>query len=216
MLTFKKADNHVKLKMMATKCVRFYEYVNTCRHDRTLLPPICFMRWIVSHERRWHAHFRFLCSAVSSQEHSAHLMPNNRDLREWIRDKISVFCVFRRFSWSCWRSVLTASGRQSATNSSRTSTGSLSPSMKRAGTLRCPSWSKQNTTTKKHLLKYQWGNIYCALQKLTHLYDTLHRAYTKVIEVMHTGKRLLGTYFRVAFFGQVNVALGFKLAGSHK
>ncbi|KAF3706389.1 Dedicator of cytokinesis protein 9 [Channa argus] len=39
-------------------------------------------------------------------------------------------------------------------------------------------------------------------EKLTHLYDTLHRAYTKVIEVMHTGKRLLGTYFRVAFFGQ--------------
>lgn len=42
-----------------------------------------------------------------------------------------------------------------------------------------------------------------AKQKLTHLYDTLHRAYTKVMEVMHTGKRLLGTYFRVAFFGQV-------------
>lgn len=41
------------------------------------------------------------------------------------------------------------------------------------------------------------------LQKLTHVYDTLHRAYTKVLEVMHTGKRLLGTYFRVAFFGQV-------------
>uniref|UniRef100_A0A673BLF6 Dedicator of cytokinesis 9b n=1 Tax=Sphaeramia orbicularis TaxID=375764 RepID=A0A673BLF6_9TELE len=41
-------------------------------------------------------------------------------------------------------------------------------------------------------------------EKLTHLYDTLHRAYTKVMEVMHTGKRLLGTYFRVAFFGQVN------------
>lgn len=40
-------------------------------------------------------------------------------------------------------------------------------------------------------------------QKLTHLYDTLHRAYTKVMEVMHSGKRLLGTYFRVAFFGQV-------------
>ncbi|XP_008423168.1 dedicator of cytokinesis protein 9-like isoform X10 [Poecilia reticulata] len=39
-------------------------------------------------------------------------------------------------------------------------------------------------------------------EKLTHLYDTLHRAYTKVMEVMHTGKRLLGTYFRVAFFGQ--------------
>lgn len=42
-----------------------------------------------------------------------------------------------------------------------------------------------------------------ANQKLTHLYDTLHRAYTKVMEVMHSGKRLLGTYFRVAFFGQV-------------
>ncbi|XP_010771881.1 dedicator of cytokinesis protein 9-like [Notothenia coriiceps] len=39
-------------------------------------------------------------------------------------------------------------------------------------------------------------------QKLAHLYDTLHRAYSKVTEVMHTGKRLLGTYFRVAFFGQ--------------
>ncbi|KAJ8003348.1 hypothetical protein DPEC_G00147390 [Dallia pectoralis] len=39
-------------------------------------------------------------------------------------------------------------------------------------------------------------------EKLTHLYDTLHRAYTKVIEVMHSGKRLLGTFFRVAFFGQ--------------
>uniref|UniRef100_A0A6Q2YUV2 Dedicator of cytokinesis 9b n=1 Tax=Esox lucius TaxID=8010 RepID=A0A6Q2YUV2_ESOLU len=39
-------------------------------------------------------------------------------------------------------------------------------------------------------------------EKLSHLYDTLHRAYTKVIEVMHSGKRLLGTFFRVAFFGQ--------------
>nr|XP_020441761.1 LOW QUALITY PROTEIN: dedicator of cytokinesis protein 9-like [Monopterus albus] len=39
-------------------------------------------------------------------------------------------------------------------------------------------------------------------EKLTHLYGTLHRAYTKVMEVMHTGKRLLGTYFKVAFFGQ--------------
>ncbi|XP_016894015.1 dedicator of cytokinesis protein 9-like isoform X3 [Cynoglossus semilaevis] len=39
-------------------------------------------------------------------------------------------------------------------------------------------------------------------EKLSHLYDTLHRAYTKVIEVMHSGKRLLGTHFRVAFFGQ--------------
>ncbi|KAM4695932.1 dedicator of cytokinesis protein 11 isoform 1-T1 [Rhinophrynus dorsalis] len=39
-------------------------------------------------------------------------------------------------------------------------------------------------------------------EKLTQLYRTLHGAYTKIIEVMHSGKRLLGTYFRVAFFGQ--------------
>lgn len=51
-----------------------------------------------------------------------------------------------------------------------------------------------------------------AEQKLTHLYDTLHRAYTKVMEVMHTGKRLLGTFFRVAFFGQVRVRVLFLLS----
>uniref|UniRef100_A0A8C7F692 Dedicator of cytokinesis 11 n=1 Tax=Oncorhynchus kisutch TaxID=8019 RepID=A0A8C7F692_ONCKI len=39
-------------------------------------------------------------------------------------------------------------------------------------------------------------------QKLSRLYDTLHRAYNKILEVMHTGRRLLGTYFRVAFYGQ--------------
>uniref|UniRef100_A0A8D1R9N4 Dedicator of cytokinesis protein 9 n=1 Tax=Sus scrofa TaxID=9823 RepID=A0A8D1R9N4_PIG len=41
-------------------------------------------------------------------------------------------------------------------------------------------------------------------ERLAHLYDTLHRAYSKVTEVMHSGRRLLGTYFRVAFFGQVS------------
>ncbi|XP_035263368.1 dedicator of cytokinesis protein 11 isoform X2 [Anguilla anguilla] len=39
-------------------------------------------------------------------------------------------------------------------------------------------------------------------EKLSRLYDTLHRAYAKVLEVMRTGRRLLGTYFRVAFYGQ--------------
>uniref|UniRef100_A0A8D0G5U2 Dedicator of cytokinesis 11 n=1 Tax=Sphenodon punctatus TaxID=8508 RepID=A0A8D0G5U2_SPHPU len=39
-------------------------------------------------------------------------------------------------------------------------------------------------------------------EKLTQLYRTLHGAYTKILEVMHTKKRLLGTFFRVAFFGQ--------------
>uniref|UniRef100_A0A672NHS7 Dedicator of cytokinesis protein 9-like n=1 Tax=Sinocyclocheilus grahami TaxID=75366 RepID=A0A672NHS7_SINGR len=47
-------------------------------------------------------------------------------------------------------------------------------------------------------------------EKLAHLYDTLHRAYTKVMEVMHSGKRLLGTFFRVAFFGQVRQCNGSK------
>lgn len=40
-------------------------------------------------------------------------------------------------------------------------------------------------------------------QKLSRLYDTLHRAYNKIMEVIQSGRRLLGTYFRVAFFGQV-------------
>uniref|UniRef100_A0A4W6D5C7 Dedicator of cytokinesis 11 n=1 Tax=Lates calcarifer TaxID=8187 RepID=A0A4W6D5C7_LATCA len=39
-------------------------------------------------------------------------------------------------------------------------------------------------------------------EKLSRLYDTLHRAYNKIMEVMQSGRRLLGTYFRVAFYGQ--------------
>ncbi|XP_053129814.1 dedicator of cytokinesis protein 11 isoform X3 [Hemicordylus capensis] len=39
-------------------------------------------------------------------------------------------------------------------------------------------------------------------EKLTQIYRTLHGAYTKILEVMQTKKRLLGTYFRVAFYGQ--------------
>uniref|UniRef100_A0A4W2I0R5 DOCKER domain-containing protein n=1 Tax=Bos indicus x Bos taurus TaxID=30522 RepID=A0A4W2I0R5_BOBOX len=38
---------------------------------------------------------------------------------------------------------------------------------------------------------------------LTQVYRTLHGAYPKILEVMHTKKRLLGTFFRVAFYGQV-------------
>ncbi|CAG5929495.1 unnamed protein product [Menidia menidia] len=40
-------------------------------------------------------------------------------------------------------------------------------------------------------------------EKLSRLYETLHRAYSKIKEVVHSGRRLLGTYFRVAFYGQV-------------
>ncbi|CAN0290885.1 unnamed protein product [Lampetra fluviatilis] len=39
-------------------------------------------------------------------------------------------------------------------------------------------------------------------QRLSQVYNTLHLAYKKVVEVTHSGRRLLGTFFRVAFFGQ--------------
>uniref|UniRef100_A0A3P8W7G4 Dedicator of cytokinesis 11 n=1 Tax=Cynoglossus semilaevis TaxID=244447 RepID=A0A3P8W7G4_CYNSE len=39
-------------------------------------------------------------------------------------------------------------------------------------------------------------------EKLSRLYDTLHRAYNKIMEVIQSGRRLLGTFFRVAFYGQ--------------
>ena len=37
-------------------------------------------------------------------------------------------------------------------------------------------------------------------------YARLQKAYNKVVEVMSSGKRMLGKYFRVAFFGQVSEA----------
>lgn len=39
-------------------------------------------------------------------------------------------------------------------------------------------------------------------EKLAGAYEILHRAYSKVVEVMQSGRRLLGKYFRVAFYGQ--------------
>ena len=41
-------------------------------------------------------------------------------------------------------------------------------------------------------------------QRLSLAYNSLAKAYHKVVDVMGSGKRLLGKYFRVAFFGQVN------------
>lgn len=38
-------------------------------------------------------------------------------------------------------------------------------------------------------------------QKLASSYDSLSKAYTKVVDVTVSGKRLLGKYFRIAFFG---------------
>ncbi len=44
------------------------------------------------------------------------------------------------------------------------------------------------------------------VQRLASAYELLHRAYGKIVEVMHSGKRLLGKYFRVAFYGQAYFA----------
>jgi hypothetical protein len=38
-------------------------------------------------------------------------------------------------------------------------------------------------------------------QKLASSFDSLSKAYTKVVDVTASGKRLLGKYFRIAFFG---------------
>jgi hypothetical protein len=42
-------------------------------------------------------------------------------------------------------------------------------------------------------------------EALAHCYQTLAQAYRKIVEVSHTGRRLLGRYYRVAFFGQVGI-----------
>ncbi|XP_032886818.1 LOW QUALITY PROTEIN: dedicator of cytokinesis protein 11-like [Amblyraja radiata] len=39
-------------------------------------------------------------------------------------------------------------------------------------------------------------------EKLAFVYNTLNEAYKKIIQVGRTGRRLLGTFFRVAFYGQ--------------
>ena len=50
-----------------------------------------------------------------------------------------------------------------------------------------------------------WGHI--ILQSLSGAYEILHRSYSKVVDVMQSGKRLLGKYFRVAFYGQVSLSI---------
>ena len=44
--------------------------------------------------------------------------------------------------------------------------------------------------------------LFLLLQKLASSYEILSRAYNNVVDVMQSGKRMLGKYFRVAFFGQ--------------
>ena len=42
------------------------------------------------------------------------------------------------------------------------------------------------------------------LQKLQEAYHQLDIAYSKIVEVMDSGKRMLGNFFRVTFYGQVS------------
>uniref|UniRef100_A0A8C6Q994 Dedicator of cytokinesis 11 n=1 Tax=Nothobranchius furzeri TaxID=105023 RepID=A0A8C6Q994_NOTFU len=65
-------------------------------------------------------------------------------------------------------------------------------------------WKAERYELITHIAKliipiYEKRNEY---EKLSRLYDTLHRAYIKIMEVIQSGRRLLGTYFRVGFYGQ--------------
>lgn len=44
---------------------------------------------------------------------------------------------------------------------------------------------------------------------LSQCYENLATAYSKIAEVNKTGKRLLGRYYRVAFFGSVSIKLSY-------
>lgn len=128
-------------------------------------------------------------------------------------ENFSLPCSLRTSWWSFWKSVQMVCGRPSDTSSSLTSTNWSSQSMKSAGTLRWEAARSRplHTAFPSSTCSNCYGRVGRLFppftQKLAHLYDTLHRAYSKVTEVMHTGKRLLGTYFRVAFFGQVSSVL---------
>lgn len=39
------------------------------------------------------------------------------------------------------------------------------------------------------------------------MYGRLHEAFRKVVDITATGKRYLGTYFRVAFYGKVRLCV---------
>ena len=39
------------------------------------------------------------------------------------------------------------------------------------------------------------------------LFGKLHQAYRKVVDIEETGRRYLGTYFRVGFYGRVSVCV---------
>ena len=49
---------------------------------------------------------------------------------------------------------------------------------------------------------YHYTLVLSLSQALIIIYSTLKEGYEKVVEVNRNGKRLLGTYFRVALFGQ--------------
>ena len=40
-------------------------------------------------------------------------------------------------------------------------------------------------------------------EKMRDMYGKLHLSFKKVVEIMATGRRYLGTFFRIAFYGKV-------------
>ena len=42
-------------------------------------------------------------------------------------------------------------------------------------------------------------------KSMTEMYGKLHTAFRKVVDVMATGRRYLGTYFRIGFYGKVRI-----------
>ena len=40
-------------------------------------------------------------------------------------------------------------------------------------------------------------------EKMRDMYGKLHLSFKKVVEIMTTGRRYLGTFFRIAFYGKV-------------
>ena len=44
-------------------------------------------------------------------------------------------------------------------------------------------------------------------EKMRDMYGKLHVSFKRVVEIMATGKRYLGTFFRIAFYGKVCIRL---------
>ncbi len=47
-------------------------------------------------------------------------------------------------------------------------------------------------------------------KSMMEMYGKLHSAFKKVVDVMSTGRRYLGTYFRIGFYGKVCVTIALR------